>query len=374
VRIAPFIVEQWMNDHETTATWNTAETCVDSLRLDELLELSGERDDVLRRLLETRLAYGDIIGSPRLRTAIAALYGEGITAADIITANGAIGANSLALLALVEEGDTVVCVKPTYQQLYSMPEALGATVKSLRLREADGYLPVVAELRTLVDERTRLIVLNNPNNPTGALMGEALLREIVEVARAAGAWILCDEVYRMLEHEPGTTAPSIVDLYEKGVSSGSTSKSYSLAGLRTGWLAGPPEVVARCVEMRDYTTISCGVLDDALATVALEHRAAILERSLGIVRGNLAVVDEWLAGEPRLHSVRPRAGTTALIHYDYELPSVALCQAMFDFNGAFVVPGAAFGCEHAFRLGYACARDVLVGGLAAISEYLRTLD
>jgi aspartate/methionine/tyrosine aminotransferase len=374
VRIAPFMVEQWMNDHETTATWNTAETCVDSLRLEELLELSGERDEVLRRLLETRLAYGDIVGSPRLRTAIAALYGERVTAADVVTANGAIGANSLALLALVEPGDTVVCVKPTYQQLYSMPEALGATVRSLQLREADGYLPDVAELRSLVDERTRLIVLNNPNNPTGALMGETLLREIVEVARAADAWVLCDEVYRMLEHEPGTTAPSIVDLYEKGVSSGSTSKSYSLAGLRTGWVAGPADVVARCVEMRDYTTISCGVLDDALATVALEHRAAILERSLRIVRGNLAVVDEWLAGEPRLHYVRPRAGTTALIHYDYSLPSFELCQAMFDFNGAFVVPGAAFACEHAFRLGYACARDVLVGGLAAISAYLRTLD
>jgi aspartate/methionine/tyrosine aminotransferase len=374
VRIAPFMVEQWMNDHETTATWNTAETCVDSLRLDELLDISGEGDEVLRRLLETRLAYGDIVGSPRLRAAIAALYGERVTAADVVTANGAIGANSLALLALVEPGDTVVCVKPTYQQLYSMPEALGATVRSLQLREADGYLPVVAELRALVDERTRLIVLNNPNNPTGALMGEALLREIVEVARAAGAWILCDEVYRRLEHEPGTTAPSIVDLYEKGVSTGSTSKSYSLAGLRTGWVAGPSDVVARCVHMRDYTTISCGVLDDALATVALEHRATILERSLRIVRGNLAVVDEWLAGEPRLRCVRPRAGTTALIHYDYEPPSFELCQAMFDFNGAFVVPGAAFGCEHAFRLGYACARDVLVGGLAAISDYLRTLE
>lgn len=374
MRIAPFMVEQWMNDHETTATWNTAETCVDSLRLEELLDLSGEGDQVLRRLLETRLGYGDIVGSPRLRAAIAALYGERITAAHVVTANGAIGANSLALLALVEAGDTVVCVKPTYQQLYSMPEALGATVKSLRLREADGYLPVVDELRALVDERTRLIVLNNPNNPTGALMGEALLREIVEVARAAGAWILCDEVYRRLEHEAGTMAPSIVDLYEKGVSTGSTSKSYSLAGLRTGWVAGPPDVVARCVAMRDYTTISCGVLDDALATVALEHVGAVLERSLRIVRGNLALVDEWLADEPRLRYVRPRAGTTAPIRYDYELPSVELCQAMFDFNGAFVVPGAAFGEEHAFRLGYACGRDVLVGGLAAISDYLRTLD
>jgi aspartate/methionine/tyrosine aminotransferase len=374
MRIEPFFVEQWMNAHETTATWNVAETCVDSLRLDELLALSGDADGVLRRLRETRLGYGDIVGSPRLRAAIAALYGERIEAENVLVANGAIGANFLALLALVEPGDTVVCLTPTYQQLFSVPEALGAIVRRLRLREEDGYLPDIDDLRSLVDDHTRLIVLNNPNNPTGALMDEALLREIVAVARECGAWIHCDEVYRKLEHEPGTTAPSVADLYEKGVSSGSMSKSYSLAGLRTGWVAGPPEVIERCLEVRDYTTISCGALDDTLATVALEHLDAVLERSLAIVRGNLTLVDEWLAREPRLHSVRPRAGTTTLIRYEYPLPSADLCQAMFDFNGAFVVPGIAFGEEYSFRLGYACAREVLAGGLTAISAYLRALE
>ena len=182
------------------------------------------------------------------------------------------------------------------------------------MREEDGYLPGVDEL---------------------------LLREIVAVARERGAWIHRDEVYRKLEHEPGTTSPSIADLYEKGVSSGSMSKSCSLAGLRTGWVAGSPELI---------------------------------ESSLETVRGNLAIVDEWLGREPRLHSVRQRAGTTALVRYDYQVPSAELCQAMFDFNGAFVVPGIAFGEEHSLRLGYACACDALVGGLAAISEYLRTLE
>ena len=205
-------------------------------------------------------------------------------------------------------------------------------------------------------------------------MDEELLREIVAVARECNAWIHCDEVYRKLEHEAGTTAPSVADLYEKGVSSGSMSKSYSLAGLRTGWVAGPPEHIQRCLDVRDYTTISCGVLDDVLATVALEHIDAVLERSLAIVRENLAVVDEWLAREPRLHHVRPRAGTTTLIHYDYPVPSAELCQALFDFNGAFVMPGVAFDEEFSFRMGYACSKDVLVGGLAAISDYLRTLE
>ena len=374
MHIEPFFVEQWMNAHETTATWNIAETCVHSLTLDGLLQMSGDADGVLRRLRDTWLGYGDITGSPRLRAAIAALYGKRITADHVLTANGAIGANFLALYALVEPGTTVVSVQPTYQQLYSVPESLGAEVKVVRLREEDGYRPDAEAVRAAVDDRTGLIVLNNPNNPTGALIDEPLLREIVEVARERDAWLFCDEVYRRLEHEPGTTAPSVADLYEKGVSSGSMSKSYSLAGLRTGWVAGPPGVVQRCLDVRDYTTISAGVLDDALAAEALEHVDAVLERSLEIVRGNLAVVDGWIAREPHLRYVRPRAGTIALVHYDYDLPSVDFCQSMFDLNGAFVMPGVAFGEECAFRLGYACARDVLEGGLAAVSAYLRTLE
>ena len=374
MHIEPFLVEQWMNSHETTATWNIAETCVHSVTVDELLALTGDAESVLARLTGTRLTYGHITGSPELRAAVAALYGESVGPDDVLITNGAIGANFLALYALTEPGSSVVCVKPTYQQLLSVPEALGAEVRPLPLRPENSYLPDLQELRSLVDDSTRLIVLNNPNNPTGALMDERLLRAVVDVARESGAWVVCDEVYRMLEHTPGTTAPSIVDLYEKGVSTGSMSKTYSLAGLRTGWLAGPPEAVARCLDVRDYTTISCGVLDDILSTVALEHRDAVLERNLEIVRGNLAILDEWVGREERLDYVHPSAGTTVLVRYDYPLPSVDLCQGLFDLNGAFVVPGAAFGEESSFRLGYACAREVLTGGLDAISSYLRTLE
>ena len=141
MHIEPFFVEQWMNAHETTATWNIAETCVHSLTFAELLELSGDAEGVVERLKKTWLGYGDIVGSPRLRAAIAALYGERIGPDQVLTANGAIGANFLALYALVEPGTTVVSVQPTYQQLFSVPASLGADVHSVRLREEDGYLP-----------------------------------------------------------------------------------------------------------------------------------------------------------------------------------------------------------------------------------------
>ena len=371
--IEPFLVEQWMNAHETTARWNIAETCVDSLTLGELLELAGDQGEVIDRLLALRLGYGDIVGSPALRGLVAALYAKA-GPDQVLAATGAIGANYLVHAALVERGDVVVSVSPTYQQLESVPRAAGADVRLLRLREENGYLPDPEELASLAPQGTRLIVLNNPNNPTGALIDADLLGELVAVAERAGAYIHCDEVYRGLEHDPSARPPSIVDVYEKGISTGSISKAYSLAGLRTGWIVGPLELVEACCQVRDYTTISCGVVDDVLSTLALSAGERILARSRRIVAGNARLLGDWVAAEPRVRYVAPRAGTTALIHYDHTVPSRRFCEDLFRFNGTFVTPGDCFGLELCFRVGYASSREVLEGGLAGLSEYLRTLE
>ena len=172
---------------------------MEPLRVSELLELSGSPEAFLASLGDLKLTYGHITGSPRLRAAVASLYGGTISDADVLVASGAIGANFLVYYTLVEAGDTVISVSPTYQQLYSVSESLGATVKILPLRRDVGYLPDVDELRSLVDAKTRLIIINNPNNPTGSLMDESLLREIATVAGEIGAYVHCDEVYRGLD-------------------------------------------------------------------------------------------------------------------------------------------------------------------------------
>jgi aspartate/methionine/tyrosine aminotransferase len=164
-----------------------------------------------------KMTYGAIEGSERLRDAIAALY-ERQQRDNVIVTHGTIGANSLVHQALVSRGDHVVSVIPTYQQHYSIPASIGAEVSHLRLREEHGFLPDLDELAKLSTPGTRLIAINNPNNPTGALMDRAMLEAIAAIARARGAWVLCDEVYRGTDqHGTGTTA-SIADIYEKGIS------------------------------------------------------------------------------------------------------------------------------------------------------------
>ena len=373
MKIRDFGVEMWMNAYENDCTHNLAETCVRSLTVEELLDLSGKREETLEQLVQTRLTYGDIPGSPRLRQAIAGLY-QAMSPERVTITNGAIGANALTMLTLVEPGDRVISVLPTYQQHYSIPESIGAQVDILQLREENGWLPDLDELRGLVKKaggKVRLNNINNPNNPTGSVMEEPMLREIAGIAREAGAWLLCDEVYRGLCHQGDAYTASVADLYEKGISTSSMSKVYSLAGLRLGWIAGPRELTERLERQRDYHIISVGRLDDLLASVALESREAISARNLAICREGGRLLAEFVAGEPHISYVKPKGGTTAFLRYDLPMESAELCRRLQEETGVMLLPGSALDMEGYLRIGYCNDPGITEAGLARFGEWLR---
>ena len=360
MKIKPFAVEEWMNAWEVGAKYNIAETCVDSISMNDLFELTGEdKTEFLNRLCARRLSYGDIEGLPEFRKGVCGLY-KTLNIENIVPTHGASGANHHVFYSLISPGDRVVSIMPTYQQLYSIPESYGADVQILHLSKENNYLPDLEKLRRLVTPETKMICINNPNNPTGALMSEQMLQEIVEIARSADAWILCDEVYRHLSQEDGWS-PSIVDLYEKGISVSSMSKVFSLAGLRLGWIATHDmSVVKSCLSHRDYNLVSCGVFDEMLAAAALKHRDKLLERSRKIVRENLQILDDWVSSEPHVSYVKPKAGTTALVYYDLDIPSYEFCEEMYKKTGAFVTPGDCFEVPHSMRIGYAYGKQDLI--------------
>ena len=374
MKIRPFAVEEWMNAYETGARYNIAETCVDSVSADELFRLCGEDSAAFwKRFSARRLTYGDIEGAPAFREGICRLY-KTLKPEEVITTHGAAGANHHVFYSLVEPGDRVISIMPTYQQLYSIPEGYGAEVKLLDLTPENGYLPALEQLRELAVPGTRLICVNNPNNPTGALMSTELLQEIVKIAKSIDAYVLCDEVYRHLTQED-VWCESIVDLYEKGISVSSMSKVFSMAGLRLGWIATHDEALRKALlSHRDYNHISCGLFDEALAAVALQHSDVILKRNRGIVRENLAVLDAWVQSETRIRYRRPQAGTTALVYYDYTPDSYTFCTRMYHETGAFVTPGDCFEQPKSMRIGYASDVQTLKDGLAAISAFLRILE
>jgi aspartate/methionine/tyrosine aminotransferase len=373
MKISPFKVEQWMNEWETKAVYNLGETCVDSLRLGELLELCGEEaDEYLRKLGGARMSYGHIEGSPELRRGIASLYRD-ISPDCVIPTHGAIGANYQVIMSLIEPGDNMVCVKPTYQQHYSIPESIGAEVRVLQLTYAEKFLPNLDELSRLTDGNTKMITVNNPNNPTGSWIPNEITKEIVKIAERVGAYVLSDEVYRGVS-EDGEYMTSIVDLYDRGISIGSMSKVFSLAGLRIGWIATEDKDVKNiCLGRRDYDTISCGVLDDMLAALALRHKDSVLERSKSILVKNRAVLDKWVRETPEAEYVRPVAGTTALVYYDKKIPSRELAERLIEEKGVLVTPGECFDMEGSMRIGYAYDSKRLRTGLDKIAELLREI-
>ena len=369
--IEPFKVEIWMNEWETRCTYNLAETCVASITIEELLALSGGSADDLSGLLSMKLTYGDIEGSPRLRTAIANLYANQC-AENITVTHGTIAANMLVHKAIVEPDDHVLSIVPTYQQHYSIPKSIQADVTTLALREEDGFLPNLEALKASVKPNTKLIAFTNPNNPTGALIERPMLEDMVDIADSVGAYLLCDEVYRGTAQVGDGMSPSIVDLYSKGISTAGMSKVFSLAGLRVGWVIAPQEVREQVLIHRDYDTISVGMINDHFAAIALEHADKVLARSHEITRGNLALLEAWIAKEPKVSWVKPRAGTTAMLKLNIPVTAREFCIDLVTKTGVMLTPGDAFDMEGYARIGFANNEQTLTEGLAALSEYLGT--
>lgn len=373
MKIKTFKVERWMNEYEDDAVYNLAETCIDSLTVGELLKLCGQdAESYLAGLTDIRLSYSYIFGSPDFLKGVAGLYSD-LKPEQVIPTHGAIGANNMVITTLIGPEDNMVSVMPTYQQHYSIPESIGADVRTLQLTLEDDYLPNLSVLRSLVDKNTKMITINNPNNPTGSWIPADIMKEIIEIAKSVDAYILCDEVYRGIS-EDGSYMQSIVDLYDKGISVGSMSKVFSLAGLRMGWIATKSEEVLHlCHERRDYDTISCGVLDDKLASLALANKDKIFARNREILNKNRAILDAWVKETPEVRYLKPVAGTTALVYYDKDITSQELCVRLLCEKGVLFTPGECFEMEGSVRIGYAYDSKTLREGLDKFAEFLREL-
>lgn len=373
--IKTFKVERWMDEYETRCRYNLAETCIDSLTVRELIEMAGlDVTEYMNELADTRLTYSHIGGSPELLEGISSLYSDVIGPQHVIPMHGAIGANYHVLMTLIDPGDNMISVMPTYQQHYSIPESIGAEVRILNLNLDNRFLPDIERLAELADDNTKVITMNSPNNPSGSLIPKETMEQVIEVARSVGAYVLCDEVYRGIS-EDGSYMYSVADLYEKGISVGSMSKSWSMAGVRLGWIvARDQDLLHRCHERRDYDTISCPVIDDKLAALALANKDKIIARNNAILTKNRRILDEWVNATPEVYYQKPVAGTTALVYYRKNMPSRELCDRLIKETGVLFTPGECFEMEGAVRIGYAFDSEVLQEGLDLFADFLKNID
>ncbi|HFI0166090.1 aminotransferase [Streptococcus suis] len=371
MKLPRFGVEEWLNVHETSAIYDIAGVSISALTLEELFGLSGTNpEDFYKKLQGTKLNYGWIEGSPAFKKSVSQLY-TGVKPEQILQTNGATGANLLVLYSLIEPGDHVISLYPTYQQLYDIPKSLGAEVDLWQIEEEHGWLPDLEKLRQLIRPNTKMICINNANNPTGAVMDRVYLEELAEIADEVGAYILSDEVYRSFS---GLDVPSIIEVYDKGIAVNSLSKTYSLPGIRVGWVAANHQVTDILRDYRDYTMICAGVFDDLVAQLALAHYQEILDRNRRILEENLAILDQWIEEEPLVSYIRPAVVSTSFVKIAVEMPMEDFCLQLLQEYGVLLVPGNRFDRDGYVRLGFACEQETLIKGLEKLSQFLRRFD
>jgi aspartate/methionine/tyrosine aminotransferase len=376
MKVATFALERWMSRWEMEVEYDIAESGVYPLTTRDVINLLPPegRAKALDALLDLRQGYTEARGTRALRETLASVY-EQTTADNILVTTGAIEANYLLFNSLLDAGDHVVAVYPAYQQLYAVAEAIGCEVSRWELRPENGFKYDLHDLERLVRPETKMIVVNSPHNPTGAILSPDELDTVHVLAGSVGAWLLSDEAYRWLDL-PGQPpmAPPIRNRGEHGISVGTMSKPFGLPGLRIGWIAAQEEVVAACWGSRDYISLSPARLSDALAMIAIQHRDAIIIRNQAIAAENLVTAAEWFAEHADLVSwTPPRAGLLALLKYNLDIPSPELSDRLAGEYSVMLAPGSAFGFEGYLRIGIGQRPDLFREGLYRTAACLRDL-
>jgi aspartate/methionine/tyrosine aminotransferase len=372
VELPDFALERWFARFEFDVRWNLCASDVEPVSLRELLALA---DDEGRALWDgLALGYTESAGHPLLRAEIAAMY-DGLEPDDVLVCAGAEEAIFiLAGVLAAGPGARAVTVVPAYQSLHEVARASGADVASVQLDEdaSSNWTLDLDRLAAAAAPGARLVTVNAPNNPTGWMPDAGDFAEIVRIAEAAGAVLVSDEVYRLLEADPADRLPAAAEVSERAVSIGVMSKAFGLAGLRIGWIATRDRgLLARAGARKDWTTICASAPSEVLAIIALRARDSLLSRARAVVDGNRALAESFAAAHPEdVAWTPPRGGTTAfprlLRHPDAEAFALRLARD----QDALILPGSAFGADaDRFRLGL--GRRDLAAGLDRLSAALR---
>ncbi|MFG6661477.1 aminotransferase class I/II-fold pyridoxal phosphate-dependent enzyme [Sulfitobacter sp. 915] len=319
-------------------------------------------------------------GLPALRSHVLRETGlEGICDPDdvLITA-GAAEANYLAIMQLLEPDDEIIIETPGWPQAEVLAKAVGSRIRHLVRRDDEGWKFPMDQLSDLVNERTKIIFVTNPNNPTGQRFSEAELDELVNQARRVGAWLIVDEVYAGLEWE-GSRSPSIAGLYERGITTGSVSKALGLQGLRTGWLiCRNRDLVMDAVILRENSSEIMNVMGEVIAEVAMrpDRYGAAIKKAREDGLANLAKLDSFVLEEPKLSWVRPRAGLIGLARLNADIDGDEFAKRLLTSPyKTFLLPGSAYGQPQHIRIGVGGGEEVnLQLGLSRVSSLLKTLD
>lgn len=360
MNIPEFKTEQWMTKYEQNVKYNMTDTCLPSLSYKQLTMM-----DHCQLLDDLKLDYGVITGDVRLKEEILKMYSKG-NADNIAMDHGCVHADETVMQTLLEKGDHVVVFVPGYQQFSDYPKSIGCEVTEIPLLEKFGWQPDLNIFQKVMQDNVKMIILNNPNNPTGTLYKGETLDIILSLAKRQDSYILVDEVYRDYRNEV-----SISDLYDKGIATNSLSKMYGLAGIRLGWIKASKDIIDKINIRRDYSFISTGPLADTLAYIALQNKDILLDKGKKIIEENKQVICDFLETNPQFQLVIPESGTVSFLKYDADISSYNLAVGLLEKYSVFYVPGSCFDVDRHLRLSFTQDPVILKKGLQLTAQYLK---
>lgn len=368
MKIRPFGLERYFADYEFNVPYIISASDCESLSLRHLLDLADAETMGLWERLS--LGYTESQGHPLLRQEVARLYSE-ITPADVLIVAPEEGI-FITMHALLEPGDHVIVTFPGYQSLYSIAEALGCRVTRWELEAGEvGWRLDLGLLEEAITPLTKLLVVNFPHNPTGYLPARDQLDAILELARRHNLYVFSDEMYRLLEYDAERQLPAVCDLYEKGIALFGLSKSFSLPGLRIGWLATSDRpLLARMQMLKDYTTICSSAPSEVLGIIAVRAKDRIIRRNLRLIRDNIQVAGAFFAENADWFIwLEPQAGSIAFPRLTGDIPVNTFCEEVLQQKGVLIVPGTLFELSgNHFRLGL--GRRNFPQALSRLEEYI----
>jgi aspartate/methionine/tyrosine aminotransferase len=367
--IEQFRMERYQSLHWHEVDYDLSESGVLPMTIRELLGPAADAES----FLATALRYPLSEGSHETRANVAAWYPDA-TPEQVTMVNGGSEANLLALWSLLEPGDRLAFMVPNYMQGWGLGSVFGRASDRVRLRLSGGRWQLdVDQLHDAVTKRTRAVMVCNPNNPTGHVLTEDEMDEVVKAADRVGAWIVADEIYRGAELDTDVSTPTFFGRYERVIVTSGLSKAFAMPGLRVGWAVAPPKMIARIWERHDYTTLTPSAVSDRLAAFAMlpEVREAILARTRAIVRANYPRLETWLETHGDIFAwERPAAGAIAYAKYDLPIKSTELTERFRTERSVLLVPGDMFGLKKGLRFGFGYDIEHTLKGLSLVDEVL----
>ncbi len=369
MKIKDFKLERYFAKHEFTAKYLLSSSDCDGLELQHLLEIASEDEMALWGNL--KLGYTESEGSTHLRQAILKHYKIDSIENVVVATPGEL--NFISMNVLLNDHDHVVTVSPCYQSLSEVIKSINCDISYWKPKE-ENWIFNTEELEDLIQENTRLIIINFPHNPTGNYLTKKQLDKVIEIARKHDLYIFSDEMYHKLTNDHTEELPPISDLYEKGISLWGTSKSFSLAGLRIGWLVCQNKsFLKEVIAFKDYLSICNSAPSEILAMIALNNSELIIEANRKKIQKNISIFVDYVKGHELITNFTPpQAGSTSFVKLNIDGSSMEFSNRLVEKTGIMTVPAEMF--EYAgkyIRIGF--GRENFPNVLEILDKYLKGL-